>query len=76
MRATKLSCIHGEGESMERSNATLSPAQSNVVIEDKLTHLLPTMEYALRTFERTADALANGQVNWRRLLERAKQKLQ
>jgi hypothetical protein len=54
----------------------LSPTQLNTVIEDKLSHLLPTLEYALRTFERTSDALANGQINWRKLFDKAKAKLQ
>lgn len=52
-------------------NVRMTPAQSNEVIEDKLLHLRPVMECALSEITRVRDILANGEISWRRLLDRA-----
>jgi len=51
----------------------LTPAQCNVIIEDKLAYLLPVLECALTTFKQVNERLANGEISWRRLLSRAKE---
>lgn len=52
-------------------NIQMTPAQSNDVIEEKLLHLKPMLECALGEMTRVRDALANGEISWRRLLDRA-----
>lgn len=49
----------------------MTPVQSNEVIEEKLLHLRPVLEGALSELERVRAALANGEISWRRLFDRA-----
>ena len=55
------------------SKVELTPAQCNDVIEDKLAHLLPVMQGALFTFRSVNHRLANGEISWRKLFNRAKE---
>ena len=54
----------------------MTPTQCNEVIEDKLTNLLPVMNCTLSSMRRVEDLLANGRIDWRKALERAKKKVQ
>ena len=51
---------------------SMTPAQCNVVLEDKLGHLMPLLSCALVTMERVKLALSNGAIDWRGALRRAK----
>lgn len=53
----------------------MTPVQCNEVLEDKLGHLQPLMESALRSFQRVDTILSNGAINWRKVFKRAKEKL-
>lgn len=53
----------------------MTPTQHNEVIEDKLTNLVPVLKCTLSAFQRVDEIFQNGGINWRRALERAKQKL-
>ena len=50
----------------------MTPEQCNVVIEDKLTHLLPILECALASMKQVSERLANGEISWRKLLQNAR----
>jgi len=50
----------------------MTPEQSNEVIEEKLRHLAPVFECALAEMLRVRDALFNGEISWRCLLDRAR----
>lgn len=50
--------------------------QCNEVIEDKLTNLLPVMNCTLSSMQRAEDVLANGKIDWRKALERAKKRVE
>ena len=54
------------------SEVRLTPEQCNEIIEDKLTHLLPALRGALLSMKQVNHRLANGEISWRRLLEKAK----
>lgn len=49
----------------------MTPVQSNEVIEEKLLHLQPVLECVLTELARVRDALANGEISWRHLYDRA-----
>ena len=53
----------------------LTPEQGNAVLEAKLGHLKPALECALGTFKRVEEVLANGGIDWRKLFQRAKDKI-
>lgn len=54
----------------------MTPAQCNEVVEDKLANLLPAMRSTLSTMQRVEDMLANGRIDWRKALQRAKKKVE
>jgi hypothetical protein len=54
----------------------MTPVQCNEVIEDKLTNLLPVLNCTLSTMRRVEDKLANGRIDWRKALQRAKQRFE
>ena len=58
------------------ADAGLTPEQCNGIIEDKLTHLLPALQSALLSMKQVNYRLANGEISWRRLLDRAKAKVE
>jgi len=52
----------------------MTPLQCNAVIEEKLSHLQPLLEETLNEMEEVRDALANGGISWKSLLNRAMKK--
>ena len=56
------------------ADVELTPTQRNVVIEDKLSNLAPIMRCTLAAFHRAKELLENGRIDWRKALERAKQR--
>lgn len=51
---------------------TLTPAQLNSIIVQKLVHLKPEFERVLRDMKELKADLANGKIHWKDILDRAK----
>lgn len=54
-----------------REEVQMTPVQCNEVIEGKLAHLQPAMEYTLIEMQRLQEGLSNGEIHWGELLKRA-----
>ena len=65
---------NGKGEGF-CAEVELTPVQCNDVIENKLENLVPVMRCTLAAFRHAEDVLANGKIDWRKALERAKQRV-
>jgi len=54
------------------AEVVMTPASSNAIIEERMTHLQPVLECALRTLKAVEETLANGGIKWRAALKNAK----